>query len=53
MSKYLKVMFGNMSSADNNIHYKVDEINVSDKWNPSADNQKKWADLILVQKIKY
>ncbi len=41
MSKYLKVMFGNMSSADNNIHYKVDEINVSDKWNPSADNQKK------------
>ncbi len=40
MIKYLKVMFGNMSSADNNVHYKVDEINVSDKWNPSADNQK-------------
>lgn len=40
MIKYLKVMFGNMSSADNSVHYKVDEINVSDKWNPSADNQK-------------
>ena len=40
MSKYLKVMFGNISSADNSVHYKVDEINVSDKWNPSADNQK-------------
>lgn len=40
MIKYLKVMFGNISSADNSVHYKVDEINVSDKWNPSADNQK-------------
>ena len=32
MIKYLKVMFGNISSADNSVHYKVDEINVSDKW---------------------
>ena len=40
MIKYLKVMFGNISSADNSVHYKVDEINVSDKWNPNADNQK-------------
>ena len=40
MSKYLKVMFGNISSADNSVHYKINEINVSNKWNSNANNQK-------------
>lgn len=36
MSKYLKVMFDTTSGANNDVHYKVDEINVADKWNPNA-----------------
>ena len=32
--KYLKVMFKNKSSANKNIEYKVNEINISNNWNP-------------------
>ena len=35
--KYLKVMFGNISGADKNLEYKIDEVNVADKWNPKTD----------------
>lgn len=40
MRKYLKVMFGNTSGANSSVHYKVDEINVADKWNPNASGSK-------------
>lgn len=37
MSKYLKVMDGTKSNA-NGFEYKLNEINVSNVWNPNADN---------------
>ena len=40
MNKYLKVMFGTSSSANNNLKYKIDEINIASNWNPSAQNPK-------------
>ena len=40
MSKYLKVMFGTSSSANNDLKYKIDEINISNNWNPSAKDPK-------------
>ena len=40
MNKYVKVMFGNVSSADENLTYKIDEINVSDNFNPEAKDAK-------------
>lgn len=30
-------MFGNISGADKNLEYKIDEVNVADKWNPKTD----------------
>ena len=36
MSKYLKVMFGTSSGANSDFEYKIDEINISNNWNPSA-----------------
>ena len=36
MSKYLKVMFDTTSGANSDLHYKIDEINIADKWNPNA-----------------
>lgn len=36
MIKYVKVMFHTTSSANPNIEYKVDEVNISKEWNPSA-----------------
>ena len=41
MNKYLKVMFGTSSGANNNLKYKIDEINISNNWNPSAQDSKK------------
>ena len=35
MTKYLKVMFGTNSGANSNVKYKLDEINVAEKWNPN------------------
>ena len=40
MNKYLKVMFGTSSNANNNLKYKIDEINISNDWNPKAKNPK-------------
>lgn len=37
MSKYLKVMFGNKGV---NYEYKVDEVNIADKWNPNTNDPK-------------
>ena len=40
MNKYVKVMFGNVSSADENLIYKIDEVNVSRNFNPLAKDAK-------------
>ena len=40
MNKYLKVMFGTSSSANNDLKYKIDEINISKDWNSSAKSPK-------------
>lgn len=39
MSKYLRVMDG-LSSNANGFSYKLDEINITETWNPNADNPK-------------
>ena len=36
MSRYLKVMFGTTSGANSNVEYKLDEINIANRWNPNA-----------------
>lgn len=38
--KYLKVMFGNISGADKELEYNIDEVNEANVWNPNADNPK-------------
>lgn len=36
MNKYVKVLFGDVSSADSNLHYKIDEVNEATNFNPEA-----------------
>lgn len=38
MKKYLKVMFGNVSGANSNLEYKIDEVNIANNWNPLASD---------------
>ena len=38
--RYLKVMFGNISGADNSLAYKINEENVAPFWNPSSSDPK-------------
>lgn len=38
MSKFVKVMFGTTSGAKRDFEYKVNEVNVSENWNPNAEN---------------
>lgn len=40
MKKYLKVMFGNVSGANNNLEYKIDGVNIANNWNPLANDPK-------------
>ena len=40
MNKYVKVMFGSTSGANNNLNYKIDEVNVCKNWNPTAKDGK-------------
>ncbi len=40
MSKYVKVMYGTTSGAKSDFEYKIGEVNVSNNWNPNADNPK-------------
>lgn len=35
--KFVKVMFGQTSGADSKLNYKIDEVNIADNWNPSAE----------------
>ena len=41
MGKYLKVMFGVTSGANSNIKYKLEEVNIADKWNPNETDPSK------------
>lgn len=36
-NKFIKVMFGTTSGAKSDFEYKINEVNVSDNWNPSAE----------------
>ena len=38
--KLLKVMFGSTSGANSNIKYKLNEINIAPRWNPSTQDPK-------------
>ncbi len=38
--KFVKVMFGKTSGANNNFNYKINKVNVSDNWNPNAESGK-------------
>lgn len=38
--KYVKVMFGSKSGANNDIEYKIDEVNVAKIWNTSTKDPK-------------
>ena len=38
--KYVKVMYGITSGADNDFKYKINQVNVSNNWNPLAKNGK-------------
>lgn len=40
MSKYVKVMYGTTSGANSNFEYKLNEVNISNNWNPTAENGK-------------
>lgn len=38
MSKYVKVMYGITSGAKSDFKYKINEVNISNNWNPTAEN---------------
>lgn len=38
MTKYVKVMFGTISGAKSDFNYKINEVNISEHWNPTAEN---------------
>lgn len=40
--KYVKVMFGTISGAKKDFEYKLGEVNISNNWNPNADNPKEF-----------
>lgn len=40
MSKYVKVMYEKTSGANSDFNYKINEINVSNNWNPAAKSGK-------------
>ena len=39
-AKYLKVMFDDVSGANDNLKYKLDEVNIAKNFNPNANNPK-------------
>lgn len=38
--RYVKVMFGTTSGAKSDFNYKIDEVNISNNWNPTAKSGK-------------
>lgn len=51
MKKYVKVMFGTTSGAKSDFKYKLNEVNESDNWNPTAKKVEILEALIILQKI--
>ena len=39
-TKYLKVMFDDISGADSNLKYKINEVNIANNFNPNASSPK-------------
>ena len=39
-TKYLKVMFDDISSANNDLKYKINEVNIDNNFNPKASSPK-------------
>lgn len=52
MKKFVRVMDGAKSNAGG-FEYKLDEVNISNNWNPDENEPEKWVDLILELKTKY
>lgn len=42
MSKFVKVMYGTTSGAQNDFEYKLEEVNISNNWNPKAASGKEF-----------
>lgn len=40
MTKFVKVMYGTTSGAKSDFKYKINEVNISEHWNPIAENGK-------------
>lgn len=40
MNQYVKVMYGTTSGANSTLQYKINEVNVSNHWNPTAQHGK-------------
>ena len=40
MTKFVKVMYGTTSGAKSDFKYKINEVNISEHWNPAAENGK-------------
>ena len=40
MTKYLKVMFGTISGANNDVIYKLNDVTIANIWNPNVENPK-------------
>lgn len=40
MNKFVKVMYGTTSGAKGDFQYKINEVNISNNWNPRATNPK-------------
>ena len=52
MTKYVRVMDGLKSNAGG-FKYKLDEINVAEKWNPNSSDPEEMGGFNFGQKIKY
>ena len=37
MAKYVKVMYGTTSGARSDFKYKINEVNISEHWNPNVE----------------
>lgn len=53
MAKYVKVMYGTISSARSDLKYKLNEVNISEHWNPNGEKGRDFGGLIIQQKIVY
>ena len=53
MSRFVKVMFGTTSGAKRDFEYKINEVNVSENWNPMLKMGEILEDLIIVAKNVY